>query len=123
MILKNKLEIAFGPFGSSTGFFIMIGGIIATFYSLIGPVIVIIGAFAAFTSTSTRIDTDKKRIKLSNNLFGIIPVGKWIEIKPGMKLGLKKSLKQTGSIKRICYKTRQLTRFKKIYGDLTVWIF
>jgi len=68
----------------------MIGGIIATFYSFLGLIIALVGAFACFTSTSTIIDTDNKRIKHSDNLFGIIPVGKWIDIKPDMKIGLKK---------------------------------
>lgn len=90
MIIKNKLDKTFGPFGTSTGFFIMIGGIIATFYSFLGLIIALVGAFACFTSTSTIIDTDNKRIKHSDNLFGIIPVGKWIDIKPDMKIGLKK---------------------------------
>ena len=90
MIIKNKLDKTFGPFGTSTGFFIMIGGVIATFYSFLGLIIAIVGAFACFTSTSTIIDTDNKRIKHSDNLFGIIPIGKWIDIKPDMKIGLKK---------------------------------
>ena len=68
----------------------MIGGVIATFYSFLGLIIAIVGAFACFTSTSTIIDTDNKRIKHSDNLFGIIPIGKWIDIKPDMKIGLKK---------------------------------
>ena len=91
MIIKNKLDKAFGPFGSSTGFFMFLGGIIATYFSFIGLFIVIIGAFTAFTSTSTFIDPDNMKIKFSNNLFGIIPTGKWIDIKPDMKIGLKKS--------------------------------
>jgi len=90
VIIKNKLDKTFGPFGTSTGFFIMIGGVIATFYSFLGLIIAIVGAFACFTSTSTIIDTDNKRIKHSDNLFGIIPIGKWIDIKPDMKIGLKK---------------------------------
>jgi hypothetical protein len=93
MIIKNKLDIAFGPFGSSTGFFLFLGGIISTYFSLFGVIIALIGAFVSFTSTCTFIDPDKKRIKFSNNLFGIFPVGKWIDIRPGMKLGLKKSHK------------------------------
>jgi hypothetical protein len=93
MIIKNKLDKTFGPFGSSTGFFMLLGGIIATYYSFVGLFIAIVGAFAAFTSTSTLIDTDNKKVKFSDNLFGIIPVGKWIDIKPGMKIGLKKSHK------------------------------
>jgi hypothetical protein len=90
VIIKNKLDKTFGPFGTSTGFFIMIGGVIATFYSFLGLIIAIVGAFACFTSTSTIIDTDNKRIKHSDNLFGIIPIGKWIDIKPDMKIGMKK---------------------------------
>jgi hypothetical protein len=90
MIIKNKLDKTFGPFGNSTGFFMIVGGIIATYYSYFGPIISIIGAFVCFTSTSTFIDTDNKKIKYSNNLFGFIKVGKWIDIQPNMKIGLKK---------------------------------
>ena len=93
MIVKNKLERTFGPFGSSTGFFLFLGGLLATYYSLTGLIIVFIGAFVTFTSTSAIIDTSKKRIKHSSNLFGIIPCGKWVHIQPGMKLGLGKSHK------------------------------
>jgi hypothetical protein len=93
MVIKNRLDKTFGPFGTSTGFFMFLGGIIATYYSFIGLFILFIGAFAAFTTTSTYIDPDNKKIKLSNNLFGIISVGKWIDIKPDMKIGLKKSHK------------------------------
>lgn len=91
MIIKNKLDKTFGPFGSSTGFFLMIGGLIATLFSFFGVLIAIVGAFAAFTTTSTSIDTGEKKIRYSDNLFGIIPIGKWIGIKPDMKLGLKRS--------------------------------
>jgi len=93
MVIKNKLDIVSGPFGSSAGFFLFIGGIVATYFSLFGLIIAIIGAFVSFTSTSTFIDVDKRRIKSSNNLFGIFPVGKWIDINPGMKIGIKKAHK------------------------------
>jgi len=86
VIIKNKLDRTFGPFGSSTGFFLMLGGVLATYFSIFGLLLVIIGAFAAFTSTSALIDTDNKKIKYSDNLFGILPVGKWIDIKPDMKV-------------------------------------
>lgn len=93
MIIKNKLDIAFGPFGSSTGFFLFLGGILATFYSFFGLILVVIGAFASFTTTSSQIDTTKMKIRHANNLFGFIPAGKWIDISPDMKLGLEKSHK------------------------------
>lgn len=91
MITRNKLDKVFGPFGSSAGFFLFLGGIISTFYSPVGLIIAVIGSFVSFTSTSTFVDSENKRIKYSNNLFGILPVGKWVDIKPEMKLGLKKS--------------------------------
>jgi len=91
MVIKNKLDTTFGPFGSSTGFFLFIGGVIATYYSLFCLIIAIVGAFVSFTSTSTFIDTDRKRLKFSNNLFGIIRIGKWIDTEPEMQIGLKRS--------------------------------
>jgi hypothetical protein len=90
MIVRNKIERSFGPFGGSTGFFIFLGGLAATWFSAYGLILAAIGAFAAFTSTSTFIDTDKKKIKFSNDLFGIIHAGKWIDVTPDMKLGLKR---------------------------------
>lgn len=91
MITKTKLDKSFGPAGTSAGIFMFIAGIVVTFYSFTGLILVFIGAFVAFTSTSTMIDNDKKRIKFSNNLFGFIKTGQWVDIKPEMKLGLKKS--------------------------------
>ncbi len=91
MIVRTRLDRAFGPFGSSTGLFIFIGGAIAVYYSFIGIILAITGAFIGLTSTSTIIDTDNKRIKFSNDLFGVISTGKWIDIKPDMLLGLKKA--------------------------------
>jgi hypothetical protein len=91
MIVQNKLDKTFGPFGSATGFFLLIGGLVATCFSIFGLLVVLVGAFAAFSSTSTLIDTVNKKIKYSDNLFGILSAGKWIDIKPDMKLGLKKS--------------------------------
>jgi hypothetical protein len=90
MIIRNKLDKTFGPFGTSAGFFLMLGGIMATYFSIFGLFLVIPGAFACFTSSSTFIDTDNKKIKNSDDLFGIIHAGKWIDINPGMKIGLKK---------------------------------
>jgi hypothetical protein len=33
---------------------------------------------------------EKQKIKLADYLFGVIPAGKWIDIRPGMKFGLRK---------------------------------
>ncbi len=90
MIIRNRFDKSFGPFGSSAGFFMMTGGILAAFFSPYAIIIAVAGAFTAFTTTSTYIDTENRRIKHSDDLFGIIPAGKWIDIKPDMKLGLER---------------------------------
>lgn len=89
-MIKNKIEKPFGPGGSWTGIFMFIAGIIITYFSLIGLILVILGAFIGFTSISTIIDVNNRKVKSVSYIFGIIPIGKWIEIEYGMKLGLKK---------------------------------
>jgi len=91
MIIKNKLDKSFGPVGTSAGSLLLVAGLIITYTSFFGLVLVLLGAFVGFSSTSTYIDFEKKRIKFSNNLFGIIQTGKWISIEKTMKVGLKVS--------------------------------
>jgi hypothetical protein len=91
MKTRNKLDKAFGPVANSAGIFLFIAGLIITYFSLTGLFLVLIGAFVGFTSTSTLVDYDKRRLKFSNNVFGIIPIGQWISIHSAMKLGIKKS--------------------------------
>jgi len=91
MIKKNKLDKAFGPSGSGAGYFMLIAGLAVSYNYIGGVILVLIGAFIGFTSTSCLIDTEKKRVKFSNDIFGIIPTGKWIEVKPEMSLRIKKN--------------------------------
>ena len=91
MIANNRLDKSFGAVGSSAGIFIFILGVILISHYLSAFIMVLTGAFAGFTSTSTLIDYEKKRVKFSNNLFGILKIGKWINIGPDMKLGIRKS--------------------------------
>ena len=93
MITRNKLDKAFGPVGNSAGIFLFIAGLIITYFSLTGLILVLIGAFIGFTSTITLVDFDKRRLKFSNNIFGIIPTGLWIIVQKDMKIGIKKSNK------------------------------
>jgi hypothetical protein len=88
---NNRLDNSFGPVGTTAGIFMFFAGLIITYYSFFGLILAIAGAFVGFSSTSTIIDYDKRRIKFSNNLFGILKVGKWISIEPNMKIGIKKS--------------------------------
>lgn len=57
MIIKNRLDKPFGPMATSAGIFMLITGVIATYFSLTGLVLVLIGAFIGFTSTSTLLDS------------------------------------------------------------------
>ncbi|MBN1181083.1 MAG: hypothetical protein JXB49_02270 [Bacteroidales bacterium] len=93
MTVKNKLDKPFGPAGSFAGILIFIVGLIITLYELSGLILITVGAFIGFTSTSVKIDLTKKRVKLSNNLFGILPVGQWIAVSPEMKIGIIRSNK------------------------------
>ncbi|MHC1703989.1 MAG: hypothetical protein AB9846_08775 [Tenuifilaceae bacterium] len=91
MIITNKLDSSFGPVGSTAGVFMFFAGIAVLYYSFFGVIIACVGAFIGFSSSCTSIDTEKKRIRFSNNIFGFIKTGKWIEIEPTMKIGIKKS--------------------------------
>jgi len=91
MIIKNKLDKAFGPVGTAAGIVLIVAGLITIFTSLLGLILIVLGAFVGFTSTNTVIDFELKRIKFSNNLFGIFSFGKWIPIDPLMKIGIQES--------------------------------
>ncbi|HPS74568.1 MAG TPA: hypothetical protein PLD52_09780 [Bacteroidales bacterium] len=91
MIENNKLDKSFGPVGTSAGVILFVVGLILTFSHLTGLILMLIGAFVGFSSTSALIDYEKKQIKFSNNLFGIIKIGQWLSIEPDMKIGIKES--------------------------------
>ena len=102
MTRRNKLDKVFGPVGSSAGIFLFVVGLITTTYSslnelittrslLTGLILVLVGAFIGFTSTSTLVDFNKRRLKFSNNLFGFISIGQWVVIQKDMKVGIEKS--------------------------------
>ncbi len=97
MTVNNKLDKTFGAVGAFAGVVILIFGVYACFYSWIGITTIIVGAFLAFTNTSTKIDFENKKARFSNNLFGIFSVGFWTEIKPDMKLAVQDSIKVQNS--------------------------
>jgi len=91
VIQNNKLDQSFGPIGTIAGITLFVVGVILTPFSFSGLFLILIGAFVGFTSTSTIIDSDNKRVRFSNNLFGILRTGKWINIESNMKIGIKQS--------------------------------
>ncbi len=91
MIKENKLDKSFGPVGTIAGITIFIVGVALIFLSLSGLFLIIIGAFVGFSSTSTLIDFDNKRVRFCNNLFGAIKVGKWLPVEPNMNIDIRQS--------------------------------
>jgi hypothetical protein len=91
MIENNRLEQSFGPVGTTAGAIVFAAGLILSFTHLSGLILILIGAFVGFSNTSVKIDDEKKRIRFSNNLFGLIRTGKWLQIESDMKLGIKES--------------------------------
>lgn len=92
-MLKYQLDKTFGPVGAPAGIFLFVIGGWVTIFSLFGIILLLIGAFIGFTATHTWIDVDKKRMKFSSTLFGVIPTGQWTKVQPDMKIGVKKSNK------------------------------
>ena len=91
MRIYNRLDRLFGPAGNTAGIVLIAVGLVMTYYSIVAIVLILVGLFTGFTSSGSVIDTDRKRIRFSNNLFGVISIGKWIEIEPDMLLGIEKS--------------------------------
>lgn len=95
--MKNKLRYpldkSFGPVGTTSGMILFAAGIVLSilYFSFAGPILILAGAFIGFSYTRTVIDLLKNRILFSQQIFGIIPNGKWLTITPDMKIGIKKA--------------------------------
>jgi hypothetical protein len=84
----NWFGKSFGPVASFSGMIILIVGLYATYYGLSGLVLVLFGFFIGFTDSSTTIDVRNKRVKYTNNIFGIIKIGKWVQVEKNMSIGI-----------------------------------
>jgi hypothetical protein len=91
MTENNILDKSFGPVGTSAGAILFVVGLVLLFSHITGLILILIGAFVGFSSTSALIDYENKRVKFSNNLFGIIKIGQWLSIESAMKIGIKES--------------------------------
>ncbi len=93
MIIKYKLDKSFGPVASFAGIVLFIAGLLMVYFSLLGLILIALGAFIGFTFTCSIIDIKNKKVRFLNVLFGFIPTGEWIQISDRMKLQIKKSKK------------------------------
>lgn len=88
---QYKLDNVFGPVGRVAGWVLLGAGLYAIWFSWTGILLILMGAFTAFTTTGSEIDFEHKKIKPYNNIFGVVKIGKWIQIEHGMKAGIKHS--------------------------------
>jgi hypothetical protein len=84
-----RFEKSFGPTASFAGIIVLVAGLVTTYFFLNGIILLVVGAFMAFTDSSTTIDSANKRVRFTNNIFGIIRIGKWINVERDMKIGIK----------------------------------
>jgi hypothetical protein len=87
----NRLDSSFGPVGKYAGLTLFLVGLFVSYSSYLGLILILLGSFIGFSITCTLIDSERKRVKLSNCLFGIIRTGKWIQVESTMKVGLRES--------------------------------
>ena len=78
----HQFEKAFGPGVSFAGKTLFIVGLILLFYSTIGLILLLLGAFLGFTNTCTIIDFDKRKVKDSQN-YGLEKIRYAISVKAG----------------------------------------
>jgi len=79
MLINNRLDRSFGKAGIFPGIILIVFGCLGILY--FWPVILIItGAFFVFTHSGVMIDTEKRKIRLYQNLFGVIKTGKWVPL-------------------------------------------
>ncbi len=92
MIINNKLDKVFGPSGTFAGYTIIVIGIIFAFHSIGSIILIIPGAFTAFSTTGTLIDTEKKKVKYYTSYFGLTKTGKWLDMNIFSEIRLSRSI-------------------------------
>ena len=81
MILENNNHGKFfGPTQVFMGYVFLACGIFCSVYSLTILLLIIPGAFMAFTTTGTILDYKNKKIRPYTTLFGFIRSGKWADL-------------------------------------------
>ena len=89
--IVHRFDKIFGPAGTSAGYSMIAGGIVILYFTLYGIVFILTGAFLAFTHSASTIDFSDKKFRFTNNLFGFLKFGKWIDITPDMKICIRKN--------------------------------
>ena len=99
-VIENKHGKFFGPVQIYMGYVFIACGLLFISYSPATMLFLIPGAFMAFTSTGTIIDTGNKRLRPYTNLFGFIRTGKWVEASEFCRFKIVKSNRRYTSYSR-----------------------
>jgi hypothetical protein len=83
MIQGYKLDRLFGPSATFAGYVLLAAGLITVYFTLTSIPLLLLGTFMAFSFYSSQIDIIKKCYRINLHLFGIYPIGKWINFQPG----------------------------------------
>lgn len=93
MTITNKFGKTFGPVASFSGIVILCVGLFLVTTNLGGFVLVVIGAFIAFTRSYTSINFESKQVRYGDILFGLVKRGEWIQVENSMQIALFNSNK------------------------------
>ncbi len=82
MIIDNKVENIFGRNALFAGVIFLFSGIGFVFLGayITGVIVIIISVFVIFSYSGVMIDTDNRKIKKYDKLFGFFKTGKWIRL-------------------------------------------
>ena len=97
---NNNLGKFFGPSASFAGYVLIAAGMLSISYSLASFVLILPGAFMAFTYNGAILDTDNKRVKPYTSLFGVIRTGKWIDFNQFTRFSITKVTKKYSTYSR-----------------------
>lgn len=90
MNTNYKLGKIFGPSMVFAGYILMVFGLLTIYFTLTSIGLAILGAFLAFTTSGTIVDTDKKQYKIYLKFIGFITVGKEKSFSKDDKIEVKK---------------------------------
>jgi len=90
MKISNRISLTFGPAGSFSGYILLIVGIV-TLNTWAGILLVLIGAFFAFSFSGTTIEKGQNRYRQFTQLFGLFKVGDWEDLTPYKELTILKN--------------------------------
>lgn len=90
MVINNRINPSFGVAGSFSGYILLIAGL-STANTWVGIILILLGAFFAFSFSGTSVEKEKNRFRQYTKLFGFIKVGDWEDLTMYKELAILKN--------------------------------